>query len=198
MPELELVRVAQILTISSELCQAYKFAAANSSLRKQFNLETRVSLAAAAQFTATDYLQVSCIQSRLSPPSCCMLADLPAESCCLLSKWLARICVAGVLLARMRPIVSCNSIPPQLRLHMCCCRLRKSGRGSCGTTGASSLSRASTMLPRPPLAPQLQSSGRLTGALVDNMGSTAQILQAHKYLFFMMESRVQMSQSEQQ
>ena len=60
-PELELVRVAQILTISSELCQAYKFAAANSSLRKQFNLETRVSLAAAAQFTATDYLQVSCI-----------------------------------------------------------------------------------------------------------------------------------------
>ena len=59
MPELELVRVAQILTISSELCQAYKFAAANSSLRKQFNLETRVSLAAAAQFTATDYLQVS-------------------------------------------------------------------------------------------------------------------------------------------
>ena len=57
-PDLELVRVAQILTISSEMCQAYKFAMADSRLRKQFNLETRVSLAAAARFTATDYLQV--------------------------------------------------------------------------------------------------------------------------------------------
>ena len=57
-PDLELVRVAQILTISSEMCQAYKFAMADSKLRKQFNLETRVSLAAAARFTATDYLQV--------------------------------------------------------------------------------------------------------------------------------------------
>lgn len=57
-PDLELVRVAQILTISSEMCQAYKFAMANSKLRKQFNMETRVSLAAAARFTATDYLQV--------------------------------------------------------------------------------------------------------------------------------------------
>ena len=57
-PDLELVRVAQILTISCEMCQAYKFAMANSKLRKQFNLETRVSLAAAARFTATDYLQV--------------------------------------------------------------------------------------------------------------------------------------------
>ena len=50
--------MAQILTISSEICQAYKFAMADSKLRKQFNLETRVSLAAAARFTATDYLQV--------------------------------------------------------------------------------------------------------------------------------------------
>ena len=80
MPELELVRVAQILTISSELCQAYKFAAASSSLRKQFNLETRVSLAAAAQFTATDYLQVSLIQPVLSPLNTCTLEGLPAAS----------------------------------------------------------------------------------------------------------------------
>ena len=65
-PDLELVRVAQILTISSELCQAYKFAVADARLRKQFNLETRVSLAAAARFTATDYLQVAfhCIAYR--------------------------------------------------------------------------------------------------------------------------------------
>ena len=80
MPELELVRVAQILTISSELCQAYKFAAANRSLRKQFNLETRVSLAAAAQFTATDYLQVCRIQSVLSSINCCMLDGLSTDS----------------------------------------------------------------------------------------------------------------------
>ena len=63
MPDLELVRVAQILTISSEICQAYKFAMADSKLRKQFNLETRVSLAAAARFTATDYLQVQSLYS---------------------------------------------------------------------------------------------------------------------------------------
>lgn len=62
MPDLELVRVAQILTISSEMCQAYKFAMADSKLRSQFNLETRVSLAAAARFTATDYLQVVILQ----------------------------------------------------------------------------------------------------------------------------------------
>jgi len=59
-PELELVRVAQIVTISSELCQAYKFALADGALRSQFNLETRVSMAAAASFSATDYLQARC------------------------------------------------------------------------------------------------------------------------------------------
>lgn len=58
MPELELVRVAQILTISSELCQAYKWAMADPELQAQFNIETRISLTAAALFSATDYLQV--------------------------------------------------------------------------------------------------------------------------------------------
>lgn len=56
-PELEQVRVAQILTISAELAQAYKWALADPDLRSQLNLETRVSLAAASRFTATDYLQ---------------------------------------------------------------------------------------------------------------------------------------------
>jgi hypothetical protein len=57
-PELEQVRVAQVLTIAAELAQAYKWALADPKVRRELNLETRVSLAAAARFTATDYLQV--------------------------------------------------------------------------------------------------------------------------------------------
>lgn len=56
-PELEQVRVAQILTISSELAQAYKWASADPALKRQLNRETRFSLMAAARFSATDYLQ---------------------------------------------------------------------------------------------------------------------------------------------
>ena len=58
-PELELVRVAQILTISSELRQAYKAALLQRHLRCQLSPDTRLSMAAAACFTATDYLQVA-------------------------------------------------------------------------------------------------------------------------------------------
>lgn len=58
-PELEQVRVAQTLTIAAEVAQAYKWALADRRLRAEMGLETRVSLAAAQQFTATDYLQVS-------------------------------------------------------------------------------------------------------------------------------------------
>lgn len=56
-PELEQVRVAQILTISSELAQAYKWATADPALKRALNRETRFSLMAAARFSATDYLQ---------------------------------------------------------------------------------------------------------------------------------------------
>jgi hypothetical protein len=57
-PELEYVRVAQILTIGCEIAEAYKHALATPELRRQFTLETRMSLGAAERFTATDYLQV--------------------------------------------------------------------------------------------------------------------------------------------
>ena len=57
-PELEAVRVAQILTIAAELAQAYKWALAKPGLRRQLNADTRISLAAAMRFSATDFLQV--------------------------------------------------------------------------------------------------------------------------------------------
>lgn len=57
-PELEFVRVSQILTIGCELAEAYKQALSTPGLRRQFTLETRMSMMAAERFTATDYLQV--------------------------------------------------------------------------------------------------------------------------------------------
>jgi hypothetical protein len=68
-PELEQVRVAQILTISSEMAQAYKWAMADPELRRLFNTETRLSLTVAAKFSATDYLQVG------RPLPSCMYPD---------------------------------------------------------------------------------------------------------------------------
>lgn len=73
-PELEQVRVAQILTISSELAQAYKWAMAVPATKRALNRETRFSLLAAARFSATDYLQARPLLATL-PCHC----DLP---CC--------------------------------------------------------------------------------------------------------------------
>ncbi|CAL8466609.1 g6145 [Coccomyxa elongata] len=64
-PDLEQVRVAQILTISSEIAQAYKWATADRALKRQLNRETRFSLMAAARFSATDYLQAQKIRTRI-------------------------------------------------------------------------------------------------------------------------------------
>ncbi len=65
-PELEQVRVAQILTISSEIAQAYKWATADRALKRQLNRETRFSLMAAARFSATDYLQARSLPPQAS------------------------------------------------------------------------------------------------------------------------------------
>ena len=58
-PELELVRVAQMVSIGCEIAQACKKAYANPLKKRQMNLETRVTLASTTRFSATDFLQVS-------------------------------------------------------------------------------------------------------------------------------------------
>ena len=57
-PELELVRVAQMISIGCEIAQACKSASADPNTRRQMNLETRVTLASTSRFLATDFLQV--------------------------------------------------------------------------------------------------------------------------------------------
>eukprot|EP00884_Botryococcus_braunii_P016489 jgi/Botrbrau1/3523/Bobra.341_2s0050.1 len=64
-PELEYVRVSQILTIGCELAEAYKHALSTPSLRHQFTLETRMSMGVSERFTATDYLQAQKIRTRV-------------------------------------------------------------------------------------------------------------------------------------
>ena len=58
-PELELVRVAQMVAIGCEIAQACKHAYADPRKRRQMNLETRVTLASTSRFLATDFLQVT-------------------------------------------------------------------------------------------------------------------------------------------
>lgn len=72
MPDLEQVRVAQILTISSEIAQAYKWATADPNLKRQLNRETRFSLMAAARFSATDYLQARSLPHKPAPVHQCV------------------------------------------------------------------------------------------------------------------------------
>ncbi len=56
-PELELTRVAQLVTIGAELRQAHAGALRGAALRRRLQPDTRVTLACAARFTATDLLQ---------------------------------------------------------------------------------------------------------------------------------------------
>ena len=65
LPELELVRCAQVVTIAAELAQAWKWALADGRARRRLSPETRVSLAQAARLSATDYLQALRIRTRL-------------------------------------------------------------------------------------------------------------------------------------
>ena len=58
-PELELVRVAQMVSIGCEIAQACKKAYADPITRSQMNAETRVTLASTTRFCATDFLQVN-------------------------------------------------------------------------------------------------------------------------------------------
>ena len=132
--------MAQILTISSEICQAYKFAMADSKLRKQFNLETRVSLAAAARFTATDYLQVVIDLCSLydANPYTDILAtsvghfkDWTHVSSCQTRSWKLSACTATSVAA---VVIDCvEALAAQLSVLRCLGlrhRLRRSGRGS--------------------------------------------------------------------
>lgn len=64
-PELELVRCAQIVTIAAELAQAYSPALSNPTLRTALAPETRVSLAMASRLTATDFIQAAQVRARL-------------------------------------------------------------------------------------------------------------------------------------
>jgi Asp-tRNA(Asn)/Glu-tRNA(Gln) amidotransferase A subunit family amidase len=65
LPELELVRCAQVVTIAAELAQAWKWALADGRQRRRLTAETRISLAQAARLSATDYLQALRIRTRL-------------------------------------------------------------------------------------------------------------------------------------
>ena len=59
-PELELVRVAQMVCIGCEIAQAHKQSWADPELRRQLNPDTRGTMANATRFLATDFLQVLC------------------------------------------------------------------------------------------------------------------------------------------
>ena len=56
-PELELTRVSQLLTIGAELRQAHHAALRDPARRRRLQPDTRVTLACAARFSATDLLQ---------------------------------------------------------------------------------------------------------------------------------------------
>ena len=56
-PELELTRVSQLLTIGAELRQAHLAALVDPARRRRLQPDTRVTLACAARFSATDLLQ---------------------------------------------------------------------------------------------------------------------------------------------
>lgn len=58
-PELELTRVSQLLTIGAELRQAHLAALLDPARRRRLQPDTRVTLACAARFSATDLLQAS-------------------------------------------------------------------------------------------------------------------------------------------
>lgn len=64
-PELELTRVSQLLTIGAELRQAHRAALLDPARRRRLQPDTRVTLACAARFSATDLLQACLAQSRL-------------------------------------------------------------------------------------------------------------------------------------
>lgn len=57
-PELELARVAQMAAVGCEIAQVCKSAYLDPRKRRQMNLETRMTLATATRFLATDFLQV--------------------------------------------------------------------------------------------------------------------------------------------
>lgn len=57
-PELELVRVAQMISIGCEIAEACKPAYAHQPTRRRMNLDSRVTLASTSRFLATDFLQV--------------------------------------------------------------------------------------------------------------------------------------------
>lgn len=65
LPELELVRCAQIVTIAAELASAYAPALAHAPTRRRLAPETRVSLATAARLTAPDFIQAAQARTRL-------------------------------------------------------------------------------------------------------------------------------------
>ncbi|KAK9841850.1 hypothetical protein WJX81_007196 [Elliptochloris bilobata] len=64
MPELELTRVSQLLTIGAELRQAHLGALLSPALRRRLQPDTRVTLACAARFSATDLLQAQKARTR--------------------------------------------------------------------------------------------------------------------------------------
>ena len=56
-PELEMVKVAQMVSIGCEIAQACKAAYSNPCTRRQMNLETRFTLASTTRFLTTDFIQ---------------------------------------------------------------------------------------------------------------------------------------------
>ena len=57
-PSLEAVKAAQMASVGCEIAQAWKIAYLDKAKRRQLNLESRITLANAYKFTATDFLQV--------------------------------------------------------------------------------------------------------------------------------------------
>ncbi len=80
-PELELLRVAHVVTISSEITHNMAPVYAEYELRAKLCMETRLIMTIARNFTAADYLQAQ-VRGRLSAGLCALLV-LKACMCSL-------------------------------------------------------------------------------------------------------------------
>lgn len=76
-PELESIRAAQMASVGCEIAQACKPAYSDMRKRRQMNLDSRLTLANAFSFTATDYLQVCLVPQSFRQHPCLLLMSPP-------------------------------------------------------------------------------------------------------------------------
>ena len=58
-PDLEVARVAQLVSVGAELAQVYKHFLARKKMQRYLGNDTHAALLVASAFTATDFLQVT-------------------------------------------------------------------------------------------------------------------------------------------